>query len=160
MGICGGRRQHGGTGTGAGSAGRRSGRDAPHGPARDRHAVPRIGARPARPRGRPARLRGGRYAGSGTTARPRGLLVEIRYFPAELGGPDDPENTGFITPEAAEVRTAAIATLRRYRELALIDRLEIVPEFDSDSVVPNRLTMKATHSERPEAGFELTIDVW
>ena len=89
-----------------------------------------------------------------------GQLVEIRYFPAELGGPDDPENTGFITPEAAEVRTAAIATLRRYRELALIDRLEIVPEFDSDSVVPNRLTMKATHSERPEAGFELTIDVW
>ncbi len=35
----------------------------------------------------------------------QGQLVEILYFPAEAGGPDDPENTGFITPAAAEVRT-------------------------------------------------------
>ncbi len=90
----------------------------------------------------------------------QGQLVEILYFPAELGGPDDPENTGFITPAAAEVRTAAIATIGRYLEYGLADRLEVVPEHDGDSLVPNRLTMAATHSERPSAGFELTIEVW
>lgn len=44
-----------------------------------------------------------------------GRLVAIRLFPAELGGPADAPDTGYITPEAARARALLIGTLERLR---------------------------------------------
>jgi len=99
---------------------------------------------------------------TGTAARRlvrEGRLVEIFFFPTELGGTDDAENIGYITPEAAAARDSVIDTLGRQIESGLIDRLEVDADYHGDSIVPSRLTMTATHSERP-GGLLLTIEVW
>jgi hypothetical protein len=88
-----------------------------------------------------------------------GRLVRISLFPTELGGPDNPANVSFITPEAAEVREMVIGTLGRYLEQDLIDRLNVQPDYRGDSIVPSRITMSASHSAR-EGSIDLEIDVW
>lgn len=88
-----------------------------------------------------------------------GRLVEVSLFPVELGGPDEPDNLGFITPEAAFVRAMVIGTFGRFLEEGVIDRLEVVPDYKGDSIVPVRVTMTASHSES-EGSIGTTIDVW
>ena len=88
-----------------------------------------------------------------------GALVEILYFPAELGGPDEPDNTGYVTPEAAEVREIAIGTFGRFVDDGTIDTLNVVPDYKGDSIVPSSITM--TGSRRGEdGGIGITIEVW
>ena len=88
-----------------------------------------------------------------------GRLVEILYFPAELGGPDEPDNVGYITPQAAEARDAAISTLGDQVERGLVNQMMVSPDYKGESIVPSRITMSARHSER-EGTIELTIEVW
>lgn len=88
-----------------------------------------------------------------------GRLVAITLFPTELGGPDDPANRSFTTPEAAEARAEVVGTLGRFLEEGLIDQLDVVPDYKGDSIVPSRITLTATHSEKP-GEITLTIEVW
>jgi hypothetical protein len=88
-----------------------------------------------------------------------GRLVRISLFPTELGGSDDPMNTSFITPEAAEVRELVIGTLRRLLEQDAIDRLNVQPDYKGDSIVPSRITMSATHSGQ-DGSINTAIEVW
>jgi hypothetical protein len=89
----------------------------------------------------------------------QGKLVKILLFPAELGGPDDPENIAYITPEAAEARLLIIGTLRRFADEGLIDNMSVRPEYKGKSIVPSRLVMEASSSKKP-GGFNPTIEVW
>ncbi|HEU4650784.1 MAG TPA: hypothetical protein VFS49_05160, partial [Croceibacterium sp.] len=88
-----------------------------------------------------------------------GRLVEIALFPLELGGPDDLQNTSYITPEAAYVRAMVIGTFSRFLEDDTIDRLEVLPEYKGESIVPSRIAMEASHSGR-EGSIATTIEVW
>lgn len=89
----------------------------------------------------------------------QGKLVEILYFPAEFGGPDEPHNVGYITPEAAEVREIAIGTFGRFADDGVIDKLEVVPDYKGDSVVPGSITMTGTRSGK-DGSVGTTIEVW
>lgn len=89
----------------------------------------------------------------------QGRLVEISLFPTELGGPDDPQNVAYITPEAAGARATAIGTLRRFLEDGQIDQLDVTPDYKGESIVPSRIVMTATHSEKG-GEIVLTIEVW
>lgn len=89
----------------------------------------------------------------------QGRLVEISLFPTELGGPDDPENMAFVTPEAAAARVTVIGTLRRYVEQGLVDQLDVVPDYKGESIVPSRILITATHS-RQDGEIALEIAVW
>lgn len=89
----------------------------------------------------------------------RGELVEIALFPVELGGPDDPLNISFITPEAALVRELTIGTFGRFAEEGTIDQLRVAPDYKGASVVPSRITMTASHSGQ-EGSIATTIEVW
>jgi hypothetical protein len=88
-----------------------------------------------------------------------GRLVEISLFPVELGGPDDLQNTSYITPEAAFVRELVIGTLSRFFEEDVIDQLRILPEYKGESIVPSRIGMHSRHSGQ-EGSFNTTIEVW
>ncbi len=88
-----------------------------------------------------------------------GRLVEITLFPAELGGEEIAENISYTTPEAAEARAMVIGTLGRFFEEGLIDKLQVIPEYRGESIVPTRIIMNATHSER-EGSFGGLIEVW
>lgn len=88
-----------------------------------------------------------------------GRLVRITLFPYELGGSDEPENVAFITPEAALVRELVIGTIGRFFEEGSVDKLEVVPEYRGDSVVPSSITMTAWHSGQ-EGEIATTIPVW
>ena len=88
-----------------------------------------------------------------------GELVEILYFPAEFGGPDEPQNVGYITPEAADVREMVIGTFGRFADEGVIDKLNVAPEYKGDSVVPSSITMTGTRSGE-EGGIGITIEVW
>lgn len=88
-----------------------------------------------------------------------GQLVEIALFPTELGGPEEPMNMSYITPEAAYVRELVIGTLTRFFEDGVIDQLKVVPEYSGDSIVPRSILMSATQSGQ-EGHFATTIDVW
>lgn len=88
-----------------------------------------------------------------------GRLVEITLFPAELGGPDDPANRSYTTPEAADARDMIIGTLGRFFEDGLIDKLQVIPDYKGDSIVPSSITMTATHSGE-DGAFSTTIAVW
>ena len=89
----------------------------------------------------------------------KGELVRIRVFPAELGGPSDPENIVYIPPAVEEARQRLIGTLRRFTDQDLIDQLDVRAEYKGESVVPSRLHYTARHS-RGGAPFEATIEVW
>lgn len=88
-----------------------------------------------------------------------GQLVEITLFPTELGGPEEPRNLSYITPEAAFVRSLVIGTLSRFFEDDVIDTLEVEPDYKGRSIVPSSIRMIATHSGQ-EGHFATTIDVW
>jgi hypothetical protein len=89
----------------------------------------------------------------------RGELVRIRPFPAELGGPSDPENIVYIPPAVEEARQRLIGTLRRFTDQDLIDQLDVRAKYKGDSIVPSRLHYTARHS-RGGPPFEATIEVW
>ena len=55
-----------------------------------------------------------------------GQLVEITLFPTELGGPEEPRNLSYITPEAAVVRSLVIGTLRRFFEDDVMGLIDVV----------------------------------
>lgn len=85
--------------------------------------------------------------------------MRIHFFPTELGGPDDPENIGYITPEAAEARRRVIDTLRRLTDKGEVRRMEVTPDYRGDSFIPIRITFKAprSHDGKP---FEEVVEVW
>lgn len=123
-------------------------------------ALPALAALPAQEPAEP----GGDFSAVTTRAAARklvreGRLVEITLFPAELGGPDDPENRAFVTPEAAAARSIAIGTLGRFIEEGVIDRLEIVPDYKGDSLIPSYIAMTGLHSGRP-GSITVHIPVW
>jgi hypothetical protein len=89
-----------------------------------------------------------------------GKLVRIHFFPLELGGPDEPHNVGFVTPEAAEVREMLVGTLVRFFEDGLIDKLRVLPEYAGESIVPIRIVMEAGREGDEEGGFSGSIEVW
>jgi hypothetical protein len=88
-----------------------------------------------------------------------GELVEILYFPAEFGGPDEPQNVGYVTPEAAYVRAMVIESFGRLADQGAIDRLNVVPDYKGDSIVPSRITMTGTRAGE-EGSIGTTIEVW
>lgn len=88
-----------------------------------------------------------------------GKLVEILYFPAEFGGPHEPHNIGYVTPQAAEMRERVIGQLDILIEGGAIDKLNVVPDYEGDSVIPRSITMTASHSSS-ERTIATTIAVW
>ena len=88
-----------------------------------------------------------------------GRLVKIHLFPTELGGPDDPANIGYITPEAADARDRIIGTLRRFADEGLIDRMEVEPDYRGTSHIPTRIRFKAWQSKGGPP-IEMVLEVW
>lgn len=97
-------------------------------------------------------------AEAGKLVRKR-LLVKIHFFPVELGGPNTRINTGYVTPEAALSHARLVESLALYAGRGMVDRLEIVPEYDGPSVVPRRIRMTATDSRGGDR-YERVIEVW
>lgn len=87
-----------------------------------------------------------------------GDLVEIHFFPVELGGPDEPHNIGYVPPFAAEARQLLLRTLIRQMKEGLIDQMVVEPDYRGASIIPTRLTMKAWHSTR-KGSFGGTIHI-
>lgn len=85
--------------------------------------------------------------------------MKIQFFPAELGGAADPENIGYITPQAATDRARIIETLERRIEQDQVDRMEVVADYKGDSIIPSRIRLRAWHS-RSGQSFEMAIEVW
>ncbi|WP_285711529.1 hypothetical protein [Erythrobacter oryzae] len=88
-----------------------------------------------------------------------GTLVPVLLFPVEVGGPDVPPNTVYITPEAAAERAKALATIIALLEQDKLDQMDVKPAFKGKSFVPSTIVMKAWHTRRDEK-FEVTIHVW
>lgn len=88
-----------------------------------------------------------------------GKLVPVLLFPAEVGGPDIPPNTVYVTPEAAAERAKALATIIAMLEADRINQMDVKPAYKGKSVVPSRIVMKAWHTGKGET-FEMTIPVW
>lgn len=88
-----------------------------------------------------------------------GRLVVIRLFPAELGGPADAPDTGYVTPEAARARALLIGTLERLRDEGVADRVSVEPDYRRESLVPTRIRFKAWHSNGGGM-FEAVVEVW
>ena len=86
-------------------------------------------------------------------------LVPVLLFPAEVGGPDVPPNTVYITPEAAAERARAIATIIAMLEEDKLDQMDVKPVYKGESVVPSSIVMKAWHTATGET-FDVTIPVW
>jgi hypothetical protein len=89
----------------------------------------------------------------------KGQLVRTHLFPTELGGPDDPENVAYVTPQAAQTRKSVIAMFADQFEEGIADRLEVEPDYQGDSLVPTRITLTASHSSKP-GRMEMTINIW
>lgn len=89
----------------------------------------------------------------------KGELVAILLFPAELGGHADPENIGYVTPQAAAGRALAIATLTRMVQEGTLDHMTVEPDYRGDSVVPTRIRMAARRKNR-KGSLAQTIEVW
>lgn len=66
----------------------------------------------------------------------QGELVRIRPFPAELGGPSDPENIVYIPPAVEEARQLLIGTLRRFTDQDLIDQPTSAPSTRAKASSP------------------------
>lgn len=88
-----------------------------------------------------------------------GLLVKIRFFPAELGGPNDPHNIGYIPPAAEEARQLLIGTLCRFTDEDLIDQLDVQADYKGESIVPSRIRLTATHSRGGEP-VSAVVEIW
>ena len=88
----------------------------------------------------------------------KGELVEIYFFPLELGGPDEPHNIGYVPPFAAEARELLLGTLVRQMKEGLIDQMEVEPDYQGKSIVPARITMRAWHSSKKDS-FGGTIHI-
>lgn len=88
-----------------------------------------------------------------------GKLVPVLLFPAEVGGPDVPPNTVYITPEAAAERAKALAAIIALLEQDRLDQMDVKPAYKGKSVVPSSIVMKAWHTGTGEK-FEATIAVW
>lgn len=90
-----------------------------------------------------------------------GRLVKIHLFPTELGGQvKERYNISYITPEAAEARELLISTLEADLEEDKIDRMQIVPDYKGESIVPTRIRVMAWHSERKGGEFAVVLEVW
>jgi hypothetical protein len=88
-----------------------------------------------------------------------GWLVKTWFFPRELGGPDDPENVAYITPQAAKARAVLIKKLERLIERDEIDRMEVETDYKGKSIIPSRIRFVARHS-RGGARVEAVVEVW
>lgn len=89
----------------------------------------------------------------------KGVLVKILYFPAEVGGGTNPENIGYVTPEAAQAKAMIDGTIVRFSREHLIDNLTITPDYKGDSFVPSRIVIDATHSKK-KGGLHMAVEVW
>ena len=89
----------------------------------------------------------------------RGELVEIRFFPTELGGPEDPLNIGYVTPEAADEQEEVIDALIERFEQGQLEMMDVQPDYRGLSIVPTRIRMKAWHRAKPNR-YERVIEVW
>jgi hypothetical protein len=89
-----------------------------------------------------------------------GKLTGILLFPAELGGEDVSQNTVYVSPQAAEARDLVVGTLRRFVREGLIDRLEVTPDYNGDSIIPSRIVFHATDSHGKYGAFDPTIEIW
>jgi hypothetical protein len=89
----------------------------------------------------------------------QGTLVPVLLFPAEVGGPDVPPNTVYITPAAAAERAKALAAIIALLEQDKIDQMDVKPAYKGKSAVPSSIVMKAWHTRTGET-FEATIPVW
>lgn len=88
-----------------------------------------------------------------------GRLVQVHLFPRELGGPDDPHNIVYVTPEGADALAQIAGTIGRQLQAGLVDQMDVVPDYKGDSIIPSRITLTASHSEGP-GSFEAAIEIW
>ncbi len=89
----------------------------------------------------------------------QGKLVPVLLFPSEVGGPDVPPNTVYITPEAAAERAHAVATIIAMLEEGKVNQMDVKPAYKGKSFVPSSITMLAWHAQKGQK-FEVTISVW
>lgn len=89
----------------------------------------------------------------------RGWLVRTLLFPAELGGPDVPQNRVYLPPAVEYTRQLVIKAMIRSVREDLINKMEVRAEYRGKSIVPTRIVMEATHSRKPGA-FIPAIEVW
>lgn len=89
----------------------------------------------------------------------KGTLVPVLLFPSEVGGPDVPPNTVYITPEAAAERARAVAAIIAMLEEGKVNQMDVKPTYKGKSFVPSSITMLAWHSQKG-GRFEVTISVW
>ncbi|MEP3227139.1 MAG: hypothetical protein ABJO01_14265 [Parasphingorhabdus sp.] len=88
-----------------------------------------------------------------------GELVSIHIFPTEFGGSDVKENIAYVTPAAARFQKQVIDTLTLYIEDGVVDKMDVVPTYKGDSLVPAVINMKVWSSTGDQK-FEPKITVW
>ena len=89
----------------------------------------------------------------------QGKLEPVLLFPEEVGGPNIPPNTVYVTPEAATAKRQIDQTIERFANEGLIDDLSVSPSYRGDSLIPARISVIATHSQN-EGGLDINIEVW
>lgn len=88
-----------------------------------------------------------------------GKLVAILLFPAELGGQDVEANRVYVTPEAAQARASAVASLIRMVQQGAVDKMNVIPIYKGKSFIPATIEMKASNS-KTGGHFDQQIVVW
>jgi hypothetical protein len=89
----------------------------------------------------------------------KGELVRVLLFPSELGGQNDRENVGYVTPAAAKERLHVIELIAAKVASEGYDKMTVTPDYRGESIVPTRITMEARHSTS-RGTFERTIEIW
>lgn len=87
-----------------------------------------------------------------------GRLVKIQLFPAELGGPDVPQNIAWLPPEEEEGRQRLIAKLKRLAEQGQLGQLEVFPEYKGESLIPSRIRYVARRGGGAQS--EDVVEIW
>ena len=89
----------------------------------------------------------------------KGKLFPILLLPAEFGGEDVAVNRTYVPAGIPEVKDQITGTLIQFAAEGLIDRLRVKVKYKGKSVVPSKIKMVCTHTEK-EGRIEPEIEIW
>lgn len=90
----------------------------------------------------------------------QGVLVRVRLFPERYGGPDEPENIGYLPPHVLEAKEYIEDQLGELAETKGHNKLRIELEHVGQSIVPVRMVYMC-YGQSPGMGdMAFILEIW